>query len=86
MTASDPPAAPATTTTLTAPADSHDLARFGYRQELERSLGVNLLDRSTRPLSVTPAGQIYLEFCRDLPRQHWPLPRVRNHGQDGVPW
>ena len=36
MTASDPPAA---TTTLTAPADSHDLARFGYRQELERSLG-----------------------------------------------
>lgn len=35
-------------------------------QELERSLGVALLDRSRRPLVVTPAGQLYAEFCRDL--------------------
>jgi LysR family transcriptional regulator, transcriptional activator of the cysJI operon len=42
-------------------------------QELERSLQVNLLDRSTRPLSVTPAGQIYLEFCRDVLRRHQEL-------------
>ena len=34
MTASDPAA-----TVLAAPGDSHDLARFGYKQELERSLG-----------------------------------------------
>jgi DNA-binding transcriptional LysR family regulator len=34
-------------------------------QDLERSLGVSLLDRSTRPLSVTAAGQVYLEYCRD---------------------
>ncbi|MBV8845687.1 MAG: LysR family transcriptional regulator [Bryobacterales bacterium] len=38
-------------------------------QELERSLGVELLDRSTRPLTITPAGRLYLEFCRDILRR-----------------
>ena len=38
-------------------------------QELERSLGVELLDRSTRPLVVTPAGRLYSEFCRDILRR-----------------
>ncbi len=31
--------------------------------ELERELGVTLLDRSTRPLALTPAGKMYLDFC-----------------------
>jgi DNA-binding transcriptional LysR family regulator len=38
-------------------------------QELERSLAVELLDRSTRPLVVTPAGRLYVEFCRDILRR-----------------
>ena len=38
-------------------------------QELERSLGTILLDRSRRPLVVTPAGQLYAEFCRDVLRR-----------------
>jgi DNA-binding transcriptional LysR family regulator len=38
-------------------------------QELERSLGVTLLDRSHRPLVITPAGQLYNDFCRDLLRR-----------------
>src|SRR5678809_2 len=38
-------------------------------QELERSLGLTLLDRSRRPLVVTPAGQLYAEFCRDVLRR-----------------
>lgn len=38
-------------------------------QELERELGIELLDRSTRPLTVTPAGQLYSEFCRDVLRR-----------------
>jgi len=38
-------------------------------QEVERSLGVTLLDRSRRPLVVTPAGQLYAEFCRDVLRR-----------------
>ncbi len=35
-------------------------------QELERTLGVELLDRSTRPLVVTQAGRLYADFCRDI--------------------
>ena len=38
-------------------------------QELERQLGITLLDRSTRPLILTPAGKLYLEYCRDALRR-----------------
>jgi DNA-binding transcriptional LysR family regulator len=38
-------------------------------QELEKNLGVELLDRSTRPLSVTPAGHLYGEYCKDILRR-----------------
>ena len=39
-------------------------------QEVERELGVDLFDRSRRPLAVTAAGKLYLEYCRDLLRRH----------------
>lgn len=39
-------------------------------QDLERELGLTLLDRSTRPLSVTAGGQIYLDYCRDILQRH----------------
>jgi len=38
-------------------------------QETERLLGVELLDRSTRPLEMTEAGRLYYEFCRDVLRR-----------------
>jgi DNA-binding transcriptional LysR family regulator len=38
-------------------------------QEVERRMGTVLLDRSTRPLQVTEAGRLYLEFCRDVLRR-----------------
>ena len=38
-------------------------------QEVERRLGVALLDRSRRPLELTPAGRIYNDFCRDVLRR-----------------
>jgi DNA-binding transcriptional LysR family regulator len=38
-------------------------------QELEKRLGVQLLDRSTRPLGLTPGGKIYAELCRDVLRR-----------------
>jgi DNA-binding transcriptional LysR family regulator len=38
-------------------------------QDLEKALGVELLDRSSRPLSITPSGQLYNDFCRDLLRR-----------------
>ena len=38
-------------------------------QELELELGIELLDRSTRPLVVTAAGHLYSEYCRDVLRR-----------------
>ncbi len=38
-------------------------------QELERQLGVQLLDRSHRPLEVLPAGRLFYEFGRDVLRR-----------------
>lgn len=35
-------------------------------QELEKRLGATLIDRSTRPFSLTPAGRLYYELCRDV--------------------
>jgi len=37
--------------------------------EVERSFGIRLLDRSTRPLTLTPAGRLYYEMCRDMLRR-----------------
>jgi len=38
-------------------------------QDLERAFGIELLDRSTRPLAVTQAGRLYADFCRDVLRR-----------------
>ncbi len=40
-----------------------------HLQDLERQLDMRLLDRSTRPLNVTEAGRLYLDFCRDVLRR-----------------
>jgi LysR family transcriptional regulator, transcriptional activator of the cysJI operon len=37
--------------------------------ELERKLNASLLDRTTRPLTLTPAGKLYLDLCRDVLRR-----------------
>jgi DNA-binding transcriptional LysR family regulator len=38
-------------------------------QELEDRFGIELLDRSTRPLGLTPAGRLYLDLCREVLRR-----------------
>jgi LysR family transcriptional regulator, transcriptional activator of the cysJI operon len=38
-------------------------------QDLEKAFATELLDRSTRPLAVTAAGQLYAGFCRDVLRR-----------------
>lgn len=38
-------------------------------QEVEDRFGVELLDRSTRPLGLTPAGRLYFELCREVLRR-----------------
>ncbi len=40
-----------------------------HLHELERELGVTLLDRTTRPFTVTEAGKLYHDYCRDLLRR-----------------
>jgi DNA-binding transcriptional LysR family regulator len=40
-----------------------------HLQETERLFGVQLLDRSTRPIELTEAGRLYYEFCRDVLRR-----------------
>ena len=40
-----------------------------HLQELEKDFGAILLDRSSRPLTVTDAGRMYLEMCRDVLRR-----------------
>jgi DNA-binding transcriptional LysR family regulator len=37
--------------------------------EIEKGLGVALLDRSTRPAAITSAGHLYLGFCCDVLRR-----------------
>src|SRR5260370_6263748 len=40
-----------------------------HLQELERAVGIALMDRSSRPLNVTDAGKLYLDMCRDILRR-----------------
>ena len=40
-----------------------------YIQETERRLGVTLFDRTTRPLTLTPAGKLFYDLCRDALRR-----------------
>jgi DNA-binding transcriptional LysR family regulator len=40
-----------------------------HLQDLEEQLGLPLLDRGSRPLTVTDAGKLYLEMCRDVLRR-----------------
>ena len=39
-------------------------------QEVERELEAELFDRSTRPLTITAAGKVYVDYCRHALRRH----------------
>jgi DNA-binding transcriptional LysR family regulator len=52
--------------------------------ELEKRLGVKLIDRSKRPLVPTPQGKLYYDGCRDLLARFGELEnRVRGLEDDG---
>lgn len=56
-------------------------------QEMERSLGARLLDRSRRPLEVLPAGKALYDFGRDVLRrqQQFQAELEEIRGGDGGP-
>jgi DNA-binding transcriptional LysR family regulator len=57
-------------------AQENDLTQSAASQivrQLEDRLGVQLIDRSTRPLQVTPLGQAYYEGCKTLCDQYTEL-------------
>ena len=41
-----------------------------HLREIEERMGVTLLDRSTRPFTLTPAGKLYFQMCRDVLQRH----------------
>ena len=50
-------------------AQAHDVSQSSASQAvnwLEKRLGTKLIDRSKRPLELTPAGKLYFEGCREL--------------------
>lgn len=50
-------------------AAAHDVAQSSASQavlQLEDRLGTRLIDRSKRPLELTPAGEVYVKGCREL--------------------
>lgn len=54
-------------------ADENDMSQSGASQvvnQLERHLGVKLIDRSKRPFVLTAAGEVYYEGCRKLVQRY----------------
>src|SRR6185436_5279628 len=50
-------------------AAAHNVSQSSASQAvgmLEKRLGTKLIDRSKRPLELTPAGEVYFEGCREL--------------------
>ncbi|MBY0523603.1 MAG: LysR family transcriptional regulator [Gemmataceae bacterium] len=52
--------------------------------QLERRLGVQFVDRSTRPLQLTPLGQAYYEGCRVLIEQYRELEATVRQAQTQI--
>lgn len=50
--------------------DVSQSAASQHLQELERQFEATLLDRSSRPLVITEAGRLYLDFCKDVLRRN----------------
>jgi LysR family transcriptional regulator, transcriptional activator of the cysJI operon len=72
-------------------ARAHGLSQSAASQalaELERELNIELFDRSRRPLDITPAGKVYVEYCRDVLRKEdelkASLERLRKHAEGRV--
>ncbi len=57
-------------------AEENGISQSGASQvvnQLEQRLGIKLIDRSKRPFSLTPEGEIYYEGCRKLVERYFAL-------------
>src|SRR5579871_712409 len=57
-------------------AQANDITQSAASQivsQLERRMDVQLIDRSTRPLQLTPLGQTYYDGCKTLLQQYMDL-------------
>lgn len=57
-------------------ADENDISQSGASQvvhQIEKSLGVKLIDRSKRPFVLTPEGESYYEGCRSIVKRYFSL-------------
>jgi DNA-binding transcriptional LysR family regulator len=57
-------------------ADENDISQSGASQvvhQIEKSLGVKLIDRSKRPFVLTPEGQSYYDGCRSIVQRYFAL-------------
>jgi DNA-binding transcriptional LysR family regulator len=52
--------------------------------QLEKRMGVRLIDRSTRPLQLTPLGRTYYEGCKELLEQYLRLEAQVRGGREQV--
>jgi len=69
-------------------AAEHSITQSAVSQriaQLEKRLGVQLVDRSSRPLTLTGAGRLYLRGCEDLLRRFDRLEReVQSEARRGL--
>jgi len=67
-------------------ASENDISQSGASQlvhQLEEEVGVKLIDRSKRPLVLTPEGEVYYDGCRNLIERYFALEdRVRSLHQE----
>lgn len=67
-------------------ASENDISQSGASQlvhQLEEEVGVKLIDRSKRPLVLTPEGEVYYDGCRELIERYFALEdRVRSLHQE----
>ena len=57
-------------------AEENGISQSGASQvvnQLERRLGTKLIDRSKRPFSLTPEGEIYYDGCRKIVERYFVL-------------
>ena len=52
--------------------------------QIEKELGIKLIDRSNRPLLLTEAGRLFLDFARDVLNKSESFERYLSEFSSGI--